>query len=293
MRTNTWGRTAKSFVLGYLLAVAGGAPLPAASQERPIEEGLVGPPLNVFFPRGGRFDIVGLHGNLSGEIVKNAPYSASATTERIQVLQDGNRITRTNRALVYRDSEGRTRREQTLDTIGPWFHTDGARTIVTISDPVAQKSYVLDPDELTAQRLPAVPPDFIRERLARDARPRPPGTGPEMPGELVTEDLGEQQIGGLTAVGTRSRFTIPSGAISNDFAIEVTSEQWHSPELQVIVFSRQTDPLVGETVYRLENIVRQEQPSRLFEIPPGYQLRENAAPGFPARPGRPPPEVGP
>jgi hypothetical protein len=54
------------------------------------------------------------------KLVKGAPYSAEAVTETTQMLVDGNRIARKNVAQVYRDSEGRTRREQSLDSVGPW-----------------------------------------------------------------------------------------------------------------------------------------------------------------------------
>src|ERR1700682_6113902 len=52
------------------------------------------------------------------KLVKGAPYSAQAVTEVTQILSDGNRIVNTNSAAVYRDGEGRTRREQTLKAIG-------------------------------------------------------------------------------------------------------------------------------------------------------------------------------
>src|SRR3979409_2020355 len=51
-------------------------------------------------------------------LVKGAPYSAQAVTEMTQILSDGNRIVNTSSAAVYRDGEGRTRREQTLKAIG-------------------------------------------------------------------------------------------------------------------------------------------------------------------------------
>src|SRR5262245_7691849 len=50
--------------------------------------------------------------------VKGAPYSASAATEIVQVLIDGNRIVRTTQGAVYRDSLGRTRREQAVAAVG-------------------------------------------------------------------------------------------------------------------------------------------------------------------------------
>jgi len=44
--------------------------------------------------------------------VKNAPFSADIVTETTQTLQDGNHIKQATTVKVYRDSEGRTRREQ-------------------------------------------------------------------------------------------------------------------------------------------------------------------------------------
>src|ERR1700675_1466087 len=45
--------------------------------------------------------------------VKNAPFSADAITESSHTLADGNHIRQSVNSKVYRDSEGRTRREQT------------------------------------------------------------------------------------------------------------------------------------------------------------------------------------
>src|SRR5579864_5420997 len=50
--------------------------------------------------------------SFDGAVVKNAPYSAEAVTETTQMLADGNRIARKTNATLYRDSEGRTRREE-------------------------------------------------------------------------------------------------------------------------------------------------------------------------------------
>ena len=56
--------------------------------------------------------------SFGGKTVKNAPYSAEAVTETIQTLGDGNRIVNRISSLLYRDSEGRTRREQSLKGLG-------------------------------------------------------------------------------------------------------------------------------------------------------------------------------
>jgi hypothetical protein len=68
------------------------------------------------------------------------------------MLADGNRITQRNEAAIYRDSEGRTRREQTLAGLGPWQAGEPV-TMINIHDPVAGKSYVLDPARRTAREL--------------------------------------------------------------------------------------------------------------------------------------------
>ena len=81
---------------------------------------------------------------MESRITAGAPYAAEAVTESLQVLSDGNRIARKTTTRVYRDSEGRTRREQLTNT--------GTVQSVTISDPVAGSMYVLNPAERTAHR---------------------------------------------------------------------------------------------------------------------------------------------
>src|SRR5262249_49996026 len=87
-----------------------------------------------------------------GKVVKGAPYSATATTETIQTLSDGNQIIRKNESKLYRDSEGRTRLEQTLETIGKWTAVGEAQQNIFINDPVAGVSYNLDPRTHTAYK---------------------------------------------------------------------------------------------------------------------------------------------
>src|SRR5260370_28435308 len=53
--------------------------------------------------------------NMAGnEVIKNAPYTATATTESTQTLADGNRIVNKSSAFLARDSQGRTRREEAM-----------------------------------------------------------------------------------------------------------------------------------------------------------------------------------
>lgn len=95
-------------------------------------------------PSEDAFYFVSSEMGFDGKLVKGAPYSAQAVTEMTQTLGDGNRIVNKSTASVYRDSEGRTRREQTLRAIGPFATGSEPPQTIFISDPVAGTSYMLD-----------------------------------------------------------------------------------------------------------------------------------------------------
>ena len=90
----------------------------------------------------------------------------------------------------------------------------------------------------------------------------------------VKESLGKKNIEGVMAEGTRVTNTIPAGEIGNDRAIVSTEETWYSPELQMVVYSKNVDPQFGETEYRLINIKRSEPDANLFKIPSDFKLME-------------------
>lgn len=105
----------------------------------------------------------------------------------------------------------------------------------------------------------------------------PPGGAllPRLDGALLkargtTTSLGEKAFDGVKAEGKSTTRTIPAGEIGNRDPILVTSETWYSPELKVTVYSRQSDPRHGETVYRLANIRRGEPAADLFKVPEDY-----------------------
>src|SRR5947209_3219689 len=85
--------------------------------------------------------------NVESETVKGAPYSAEVINESSQTLTDGNHIFHRSMSRVYRDSEGRMRREEDRPSGSP---------AITISDPVAGTTWRLDVDNHTAQQGPGV-----------------------------------------------------------------------------------------------------------------------------------------
>src|SRR6516225_3395593 len=106
---------------------------------------------------GPRMEILGFGEMHPGKVVTNAPYSAVGVTETKQTLQDGNTIDRKVQSNVYRDSQGRTRRETTFTGAGPLAASGQPKSVVMIHDPVASTAYVLHPDSKSAEQLPASP----------------------------------------------------------------------------------------------------------------------------------------
>jgi hypothetical protein len=105
--------------------------------------------------------------------------------------------------------------------------------------------------------------------------------------EVNKESLGGQIIEGVNAEGTRVTFTIAAGKIGNERPIVTVNERWYSPELQTVVLSKNSDPRMGETTYRLTNIVRSEPDPALFQVPADYTVNEGR--GFNFRTGPPGP----
>jgi hypothetical protein len=92
--------------------------------------------------------------------------------------------------------------------------------------------------------------------------------------QVKTESLGTKMMEGVTAEGKRVTRTIPAGQIGNERPIEITSEVWTSPDLQMVIFSKRNDPRFGETVYRLTDIKRAEPDPALFTVPGSFAVTD-------------------
>ncbi|MCU1263758.1 MAG: hypothetical protein JWM21_76 [Acidobacteria bacterium] len=112
-------------------------------------DGLQGPPP----PPENTFVFVASEMNFDGKLVKGAPYSAQAVTEITQILGDGNRIVNKSTSAIYRDSEGRTRREHTLSMLGEFANAGDPPLTISINDPVAGVNYALDPRAKIAHKM--------------------------------------------------------------------------------------------------------------------------------------------
>jgi hypothetical protein len=293
--------------------------VPAAAQkvekiERKIERKVEGKPMNTMVftgmpVAGGMRHTIAFRNML----VKGAPYAAEAVTETVQVLADGNKIVNKQSSKEYRDSEGRTRHDNTVAPLGPWVTEGKSMTLSIIDDPVAGEHFTLNHEEKTANKMKMPQPIHVSEggaerEIQLEVRAETerevqqevhvttttsvkgemttgamiaPRSGTQAmswvqkdTGETKAEPLGKRVIEGVECEGTKETATIEAGKIGNDRPIETVTERWHSPELKVDVLRKHSDPRFGSTEYRLQGIVRSEQPRSLFEAPSDYKVQE-------------------
>jgi hypothetical protein len=235
------------------------------------------------------------------KLVKDSPFSAEAVTESVQQLGDGNRMVRKSSARIFRDAAGRTRREHSMDRRGAQTPDGEEPRLVVINDPVAQVNYVVETARKTVRRM-ETPPGLMEARaramgganddsfgvlMPTSAAHRRAAQGDDAPAppKPRREKLGSQLIEGVQAEGTRTTLTIPAGEFDNEREMEITHEQWYSPELQMVVLMKHNDPRFGETTFRLTNVSRGEPDHSLFEPPQGYKIVSGREPlMFPGRP---------
>jgi hypothetical protein len=189
-----------------------------------------------------------------------------------------------------RDTGGRIRFEQKDPFKAPDWRENGVMTnhdiekivlpagslgsLVTIFDCFKRKSIVLQPELAVAhviQTCDSLPPEqwgndpysYLITRLLNLRTP---------PNVLV-EDLGYREIGGITARGMRSTFvgTEKDGEWSGRPTGVV--ERWMSDELAATVLYIHSDLKTQvETVSSFTNIKKGAPGAALFEIPPGYKV---------------------
>ena len=240
---------------------------------------------------------------LDDRVIANLPFAADATTTVTQTLGDGTKIEQRTTAKIYRDSTGRVRREQTVIGLDRLTPAATPQTTITFdSVPGDPQPYMLNPSTKTARRAPrgvqwlgdaqwnvgytlrtdaatnlsvytttAAPIGLRTARANVQAAAVPPDLRP------TEESLGTRQIEGVKATGRRQTTVIPAGRIGNDRAIQIIEEQWESPELNLLISSRFSDPRTGVVEYRLTNISRSEPRADLFAVPPDFTVADPGA----------------
>jgi len=123
------------------------------------------------------------------------------------------------------------------------------------------------PDEMPVTIATPGPGAFFEKHLIAEER-----------GPVSTEDLGSQTMEGVLVKGTRTTHTIPAGQIGNEAPLTIVSEVWTSPELKTVVYSKRSDPRIGEQTFRLTNIMRAEPNLSLFTVPADFRIVDDPAP---------------
>jgi len=256
------------------------------------------PPRDVTFTYNGG-DFVFLRTEFgASRTVKGAPYSATAVTESTQTLPDGNHIKRTITSSIARDSEGRTRREQSINGIGALSSASESPKAITIHDPVGGTTATLNASAHTAHVNHEVRTNLSFTR--RQERTESPNQSNEATAKMKrrqeqqantkTEDLGTQVMEGLSVQGKRVTHTIPAGQIGNERPIETVMETWYSQDLQAVVMSKTSDPRSGDSTYKLTNISRAEPDPALFQVPSDYTMTQEGGGAGGRMMRRPPPQ---
>jgi hypothetical protein len=208
-----------------------------------------------------------------GSAVTNAPYSGEL------IVEDG--VQNTTRALVFRNSDGKTR----VDGLA------GHPAIVEITDPVSGTSDILDLRTQIAHhvRLEGLStmvigccPEKASSRLSTEYFLLN-STGESMP-TLAAGARGNGgkfgglgMIDGLPAEAYSQTVTVPPGGVQLAFEpIVFPVESWYSPTLKVTLLYKFSDSRDGETKIRVTNIKQGEPAPSLFQVPAGYRTINEA-----------------
>lgn len=306
--------------------------------------------------------MLGISSPLGAQAAAGKPMVAEFVTEHRQNFADGNRILLSTASFIYRDAQGRVRRESQLSVPGLPPGVSASSTFITIVDHQLGYGYVLNPQEMIAHRyeLNGAGSSYVARLSAQSSallgsdpkQQAGSGTGaraasatstnstswhlhmfpshrghaaadgqaassavegasapgavggngsnqfrsnasgetgnvgstamrfsqpfPATPNPVRTENLGEENILGFKVQGTRVITTLPAGQIGNDRPIEIVSEQWFSPELEVVMRSMHRDPWAGEFTTTVTRVSRGEQPASLFRVPSAYKVIDAA-----------------
>lgn len=225
------------------------------------------------------------HEKLEKGTVKGMPFSAQSTTETKKTLPDGKQVVNTTTSSVSRDSQGRTRSEQTFPPGTPPDAPD-VKKFVSLHDPVAKENHLLLPGDL-AKKLPLPPKLPKLPKLPSLDMPKAPAAPkmemPKLP-PVKTEDLGKKMIEGVMAEGKKTTAMIPAGHMGNPLPMKVVSESWHAPELNTAVLTKQTHGDSLEMTHKLTNIQKGEPNASLFKVPPHFKFQEPKLPAMPKVP---------
>lgn len=242
------------------------------------------------------FDPVTTANLFNEKVVKNSSFSAEFQSESVRILPDnasqnnGSQVVSRVTTLVYRDRDGRNRREQTIHATGQTAGTSGTAATgqaIEIYDPVSGFGYTLYPATRTAYRYKK-PADQQTAAAVWDKVPQTIEiTSSDKGSDNQTtqykldppriEALGNRTIKGAQAIGKRFTLKIPMNAVGNPLETETVHEVWYAPQLKMLIQSSTKNPHQGEHTFQMTSLSQTEPSASLFRVPSDYKIIEMGA----------------
>jgi hypothetical protein len=198
--------------------------------------------------------------------VGDAPFSGVIDVERSEVRPDGSVVRLKTLRDVARDNRGRI--YNVFRQLVPANSSDAIPVErIHFYDPETRAFTYLYPQQHvyvtgTVRHPPAAEP--------ADMAASATGRGAPLNQFTKEEDLGMQQMAGVSAHGVREIQTIPAGESSAGKEVVLTDEYWYSEELHMNVKVAHSDPRAGSVTMTLIRATRAEPDAALFRIPEGY-----------------------
>jgi hypothetical protein len=231
-----------------------------------------------------------------GNLATVAPYTAHLTITKNRKLPDGSSLDTISTKVLARDRQGRTSERtlhespngdqraewfsffvqdpaklQTLTwdsrspllVVGRWPYWSGRKGCWADEHGEHQSSFPSDEERYEA---PALPSDGKLETIASI-----PEGDKLIKTRVVSENLGQKEIRGLTAFGMRWTMT-PLENIGPSDIQEHTTELWKSSEFDLKLLQVTSGPKYGLERVELSDLQRGEPDPALFDPPQGYRV---------------------
>lgn len=234
--------------------------------------------------------------------VQRQVYTAELKVTSVQRLADGTTITRENKEVRARDSQGRF-----LNTNSSFAFVSGRPgvtfTHTHVTDPVEGTQTTWDSQNKKARVIKLPPVDQRQGCWATESGnfrasygsssqrvAATPGVGlgagvsaviATIPNAAVPrplqqspprEDLGTATIMGIEAQGYRTTFTTPVGEVGNDKPLVRTNEFWTAPGFDFPLRQVDTDPQSGTRTTEVVSLDLSEPDPATFQPPEGYEV---------------------
>jgi hypothetical protein len=215
-----------------------------------------------------------------------APYTAHLTRTVNRVMPDGSSANAVSTVVLARDRQGRiyeksgggsvlVQDEAKLQTIkwgprdpvailGKWPYWSGRKGCWVDEHGQNQSSFPSDDDWY---KIPASPGEGKLETITTMAV----STNKRVKARLVSENLGQKEINGLTAYGMRWTMT-PLESVGPSDLPETTTELWKSKELDLDLVKVTSGPKYGSEREELSDLQRGDPDPALFKPPQGYKV---------------------